>query len=224
MGCDIHIVIERLDDGVWREVPYRRIRTAAPPPTNAAVATAPECFTMRNYDLFGILADVRNGVGFAGVRMGDGWPSIAPDRGLPDGFSVKAVAPDPNRPDDGPRWLGDHSFTWVSLDELKAFPWDAIVTTLYGVVSAADYERLSAVGDAPTEYSGGIVGRDIAVYDPTAYAKARETGTLVKEPYVRMCWPESARGATGDWPGPVIPWLTQLSDGRPLRLILGFDS
>ena len=44
------------------------------------------------------------------------------------------------------------------------------------------------------------------------------------DPYVRMSWTETAREATNDWPGKVIPWLDSLSDGRPLRLVLGFDS
>jgi hypothetical protein len=39
-----------------------------------------------------------------------------------------------------------------------------------------------------------------------------------------MGWPETARSATYDWPGKVIPWLEQLAAGRPLRLVIGFDS
>ena len=223
MGCDIHIVIQREETpGNWREIVYQTEPYGNKKPVDG-FPVAPAPFMNRNYDLFGLLADVRNGSGFAGIVTGDGWSSIAPDRGLPEGFDEEAVAPDPTRPK-GPRSLGDHSFTWVTLDELKAFPWDSTVTQLYGCVKASEYEALVAVGETPTQYSGGIFGPDTHVYSPHDYALAKDFGELVKEPYVRMSWPETARSATHDWPGTVIPWLDSLAEGRALRLILGFDS
>lgn len=225
MGCDIHIVIQRQDEtGAWQNVQWQ----AAPWNENqkllSGVPVAPDVFDSRNYDLFGILADVRNGRGFAGIQMGEGWPSIAPERGLPEGFSENAIAPDPQYPEEGPKYLGDHSFTWVSLDELKAFPWDTSESWLYGCVPADEYERLSADGKGPTSYSGGVSGLGIHVYEPDAYKKAKAMKVLPERPYVRMGWPETAREATNDWPGKVLPWLDTLAAGRPLRLVLGFDS
>ncbi len=215
MGCDIHIAIQCQEpDGQWVNVPWQQVWTyegadkAVP-----GIPVAPDVFRSRNYDLFGILADVRNGSGFAGIHTGDGWPSIAPGRGLPEGVS---------EPDDYS--LGDHSFTWVSLDELKAFPWDTTQTTLYGVVPAEDYERLSAAGESPTSWSGGISGHGIVTYETDQYRAVKAAGLLSKRPYVRMSWPETARTATYDWPGKVFPWLDELAAGRPLRLVMGFDS
>ncbi len=227
MGCDIHIVIQRQEaDGSWIELPWQRepyTFKGARPAVNG-FPVAPACFSDRNYDLFAILADVRNGSGFAGIKTGEGWPSIAPDRGLPDGFDSNAVLPCPMYREYGPRYIGDHSFTWVSLDELKAFAWDTVSTRLYGVVSADDYERLSASNQAPTSYCGDTSGPGIKVYSPEAYAKAKANGTLVKRPHVRMHWMETAREATNDYPSVVIPWLDSLADGKPLRLVIGFDS
>lgn len=215
MGCDIHLVIQRKEaDGNWHEVPYQH-KWNEDQPTAPNVAQAPWIFRNRNYDLFGILADVRNG---------RGWPSIAPDRGLPVEFSEKIVAPDPNYPDDGPRSLGDHSFTWIGLEELKAFDWDGTRAKLYGVVPADRYEVLTQSGDAPKEYSGHITGPGIIVYTPEQYRAVKTAGTLAPRPYVRMSWAESAREATYDWPGKIVPWLEKLADGRPLRLVMGFDS
>lgn len=225
MGCDIHIVIQRQElDGTWREIPYQRVWWNLGHVPIDGVLVAPEEFTTRNYNLFGILANVRNGRGFAGCQTGDGWPSIAPDRGFPPGFDADAVASDPHYPNEGPRALGDHSYTWVGLDELRAFPWNAVVTKLYGIVPADEYENLLKTGDQPTSYSGGVYGHGIKVYEPSEYQFAKQTGTLVSRPYVRMSWDETARSATNDWPGQVIPWLEKLAEGKPLRLVLGFDS
>lgn len=74
-------------------------------------------YTDRNYTVFGILADVRNGSGFAGCDLGDPVVPIAPDRGLPDDLSDAAYV-----------WFrhhgGDHSDTWVMLSELLEHDWD----------------------------------------------------------------------------------------------------
>lgn len=225
MGCDIHIVIQRQDEsGAWREVPWQEVWSHEKAAPIEGVALAPDVFRARNYDLFGILADVRNGTGFAGIQMGEGWPSIAPYRGYPEGFNEDDVLPNPRWPEEGPRSMGDHSATWVSLDELKAFQWDATESWLYGVVPAKEYEALSVAGEAPKSYCGGISGDGIGTYEPDAYKQAKALGRLPERPHVRMGWPETARQATNDWPGKVLPWLDSLAAGRPLRLVLGFDS
>lgn len=240
MGCDIHICIQVQDpDGSWREVPYvrepwgareapaaewarqrwARVDAAA----SRGDAVLPSCFASRCYDLFGILADVRNGSGFAGCVTGTGWKSIAAGRGWPEGFDASTLVPD----DEGvPRYMGDHSYTWVSLEELLAFDWDGEHAQLYGVVPADEYERLKESGEAPTSYSGGISGPGIKTYTPEDYEAAKRAGgrALAERPHVRMRWIETARQATGDWPGKVLPKLHAMAAGRPLRLVLGFDS
>ena len=227
MGCDIHIAIQRKETDGWREITYQDepydFQKEKGVTIRPGIPVAPAGFHDRNYDLFGILADVRNGSGFAGVTTGEGWPSIAPGRGWPEGFNEESGGACPNYPEDGPRYMGDHSFTWVGLDELKAFNWDGIGTTLYGVVSAAQYENMMP-GEKPTAWCGGVSGKDVQVYDRPGYLEAKRMNRLAKDSYVRIAWQESARSATGDWPGTVIPWLEQLAEGKPLRLIIGFDS
>jgi len=223
MGCDIHIVIQAQDpNGVWQEIVYQDTPWQKDKATIPGIPVAPDGFDGRNYDLFGILANVRNGSGFAGIETGSGWPSIAPDRGWPDEFDAEQVALTPEYPEDGPRFMGEHSFTWVSLDELKAFPWDATKSTLYGVVPANEYEVLKKHHAKPRCYSGSVGGPGIE----TVTAKVWDEGNppICQRPYVQMSWEETAREATNDWPEQVIPWLESLAAGRPLRLVLGFDS
>lgn len=226
MGTDIHVVIQRQESGGgWLEVVYQREPyTFEKDQTNiAGIPVAPTGFDDRNYDLFAILGNVRNGHGFAGVEICSGWPFISDCRGLPVDITEDTVAPNPRYPEDGPRSIGYHSFTWVSLDELKSFDWDGTMTMQTGCVAAKDYEALGP-GETPQKYCGGVNGPHVHIYQPDDYREKKSASALVAQPYVRMRWPESARVATSDWPGRVIPWLEELADGRPLRLVIGFDS
>ena len=129
MGCDIHIAIEVQQAGSWQEVSYARVfrfQRDANPEIGHGLLVCPDQFRNRCYDLFAILANVRNGTGFGGCLTGNGWPSIAADRGFPCGFNPDAVAADPLCPEDGPKWMGDHSFTWLGLEELESFDWDVV--------------------------------------------------------------------------------------------------
>ena len=66
----------------------------------------PEPFGDRNYSVFAFLAGVRN---YSEV------PPISEPRGLPDDID-----------DDGDGdYFGDHSYSWLSLDELLKFDYDA---------------------------------------------------------------------------------------------------
>lgn len=245
MGCDIHIVIQVQEpSGAWKDVPYQDELWECEKEAVAKgdkdnywyreyrddLPVAPEVFHNRNYDLFGILANVRNGRGFAGIPTGQGWPSIAPGRGFPDGIDPESY----NRGDDDAYvrgvpsgYMGDHSFTYVTLNELQAFDWDGVSTTLYGVISEEEYLTRKDAGTVtgPDSYCGDISGNGIGVYSNAAsYEQAKAAGTLAARPFVRISWVETAREATYDWPGKVIPFLEGIGKGRPVRLLLGFDS
>lgn len=81
-------------------------------------------FDWRSYGMFGFLAGVRN---YSAV------PPIAESRGLPEGYV-----------DYFEGYLGDHSFSWLSLDELIAFDYDAPVE-----------DRRIMVQVAPNSWNGG---------------------------------------------------------------------
>lgn len=105
MGCDIHSVAidatgTPLTGGNWAD------GKIADPEYGVG---AGEPFGWRSYRVFGFLAGVRN---YSGV------PSISEPRGLPDDLKCDQHA-EP--------WLGDHSFSWLSVAELLAFDYDAPV-------------------------------------------------------------------------------------------------
>ena len=97
MGCDIHC---RAHDADGNDITFRGQWSEADPEYGPG-----EPFGGRNYGVFGFLAGVRN--------YSDVTP-IAEPRGLPDGVK--------NNDDN---WLGDHSFSWLSVAELSAVDYDA---------------------------------------------------------------------------------------------------
>lgn len=121
MGCDIHIFIEVKGHDRWYNVTpevdvwgdYARDENPCPPLLDWVFAPG------RNYGLFALLADVRNGIGVAGVptaRPVQPWKEPA---GLPDDLSpeVQAVM----EYHGAFRKFGDyHSCTYYTVKELEA--------------------------------------------------------------------------------------------------------
>jgi hypothetical protein len=102
MGTDIYFYVEKLgEDGRWYELDDPR-----------------GWYGGRNYDLFAILANVRNGYAVAGIRTGDGFSPLGP-RGLPRDVREEL------------RGLDDedfHSQSWISLREILEYDWDQETT------------------------------------------------------------------------------------------------
>lgn len=119
MGCDIHSIFQRKTATGWEDV-------------------VSEYDQDRDYELFGILAGVR------GLDM-----PIKPRRGMPQDFEVVDSEYHPingvaflspsdreylkansdleladDHPEDAYLWMGDHSYTWYTGDELMAW-WNA---------------------------------------------------------------------------------------------------
>jgi len=174
MGTDIHSIAQVMRDGQWVTV---------------AIGIDGD---QRSYNTFAMLANVRNGTGFAGCRTSTGFPVIHEPRGLPDDLEVDedsdGVLVDKSqlvcawdwdgneKPIDSPEaWrvkyitdedprmsMGDHSFSWCTLAELRAFIENVAKKTetfLVGVVSRADYEEHEKTGK-PYESWYGEDGRD----------------------------------------------------------------
>lgn len=224
MGCDIHEIIEKKQpDGTWKMVET---------PLN----------TWRSYDTFAMLANVRNGYGFAGCPTGAGFIPISPPKGLPSDLSI-----DPDSYDDDVPWLGDHSFSWLTLRELQEYDYDR-ETVKYGVVPEQYYLELKESGQRPESYSGGVSGWSIKTVSPVemdeiiAGRKPRETidpNTAGLAPfiavktkpevaryYVQMEWPIKYRDSAGMILEHIIPAMEAIADGDPdsVRLVFGFDS
>ena len=165
--------------------------------------------------------------------MTDAWPVIAAGRGLPEGFELNAN----NGHDVGlygaDMWIGDHSYTWLTLAELLAYPWKETTAARVGVVSLARFAAKHTGGADYTGWSGGIYGPGITVIGRDE-ALVRLTGEGVAESdqsrvYVQDAWPVTAYEACRWWCDKVMPGLVRYAKEQKVshdqvRLVMGFDS
>ena len=106
----------------------------------------------RNYDLFAILADVRNRHGFN---------PIAATKGFPDDMTPEVR----ERLED---W--GYGNSWYTLKELKEYDWNQTVTHS-GVISEEQYIHMKETGEHPDCWSRACSGRDIVTVDSSTMDK-----------------------------------------------------
>lgn len=239
MGTDIHSIAQVKRDGKW---------------TTVAIGIAGD---IRSYDTFAMLANVRNGRGFAGVRTSTGFPVIHKPRGLPndldrdedngvivdkaqlvcawdwDGKEQPVDSDEARRvsylEDDGCLWLGDHSFSWCTLAELRTFIENVAKKTqthLCGIVTREAYIAHETTGKPYESWCGGLSGPgvDIAGRIGVAY---EEGGLPDFYTHVQTSWPVNA--AEHSMLNEIEAALTLVATRtgtRPedLRFVYGFDS
>ena len=158
MGCDIHIIAEVKKNGKWKRNTdkvfknpyfdmYDKIRKEDPERYEELKKSKwanldefqEDPSDGRNYDWFAILADVRNGRGFAGVSTGEGFNVIAMPKGLPEDLSEEGmkyfctpIAPTPElehdedengvyytSESDATRYVNDYGCEFVTIDGQK---------------------------------------------------------------------------------------------------------
>lgn len=165
MGTDIHGVVQvKKDDGTWQ--------------------TVLGMYRGRNYDLFAILADVRNSYGFAGVSRGDRFEPIADSRGLPSDVNNDNFD------------FGDHSFSWVTLREILDVRWDTSIKRT-GVISAKEFDEWDRT-KPPQSYCGSVGGKDVHTHNENVYMMLKNTNKLpTGNNFVQVYWTETYRGAVG---------------------------
>lgn len=232
MGTDIHAAIEYRESS---EHPWAALKY--PNKYFGKWEDEPEFTTRlpidRDYDLFAILANVRNGRGFAGVITGDGFNVISEQRGLPEDITSEAR-------ESG--CTGEHSATWLSLADLLEFDWEQ-VATLRGVVDAPNFEyfdRMREWNYAPKEWFGDVDGpnvRKVSNEEMRAAIKTVPTGggnsdtaSRIKKAlpniYTHVCWTRTyAQCAEQVWTAILPRMLKHINVGLDnVRLVMNFDS
>lgn len=171
MGTDIHMFAEKKIDGVWTPIKGENINLKWYRETleehknkgkdasyweNVIKEYESEGDTLnciyngRSYDTFAILADVRNGKGFAGVKTGDGFNPISQPKGLPYDVSEEVK-------NESDYWDGDgHSHSWISLKELQNYDWNQ-TTSKTGMVGESEYAHYKNTGK-PDSWSDDVSG------------------------------------------------------------------
>ena len=153
MGCDIHAVLETKVGGKWKLVgEANHTQEAAGEP---AWLNMPEFYHGRNYSLFAVLADVRNGSGFGGCDTGDRIEPIADPRGVPHDASPEYKAWVAKWDCDG------HSHSYHTLFDLLEYDWTREKVTR-GYLDMETYAAwvgyFEEQGDSPKGWCGDVGG------------------------------------------------------------------
>lgn len=213
MGTDIHGVFQRLDKatGQWHDV-------------------ASNYEQDRHYQLFAVLADVRNGYGFAGIPTGEAVKPIAERRGLPADFAMDGDSHpiatlehmDPSRrkyrgADEALEvWMGDHSHTWLTGSEMLAWAESAPEVVKTGILNRAVYEAWDGTS-RPPGYCGGISGRAVVLINDNAVEKEQTPGWT----HIRCTWQSDLRAELAYFFDEVARLVSEHGE---VRFVFGFDS
>jgi hypothetical protein len=228
MGTDIHLQVQgRLPDGTWEFVKRKPFLSY-----DDEGFTWEQDPTGRNYDLFALLAGVRNGYGFAGVYRHEPVTPQFPKRGFPEDY----VGLKDRRSGfftGGDDSIGDHSFTWATLEELRAVPWDLEYQS-GGVIGPETFKKWDRVSE-PEGWSGGIAGPGIKVHDnieefekliSSGEPLENENGRINHYCHVTWTWQPLSDCTFRKWiHGDVMQSLADEYGGAEnIRVLMGFDS
>lgn len=181
-------------------------------------------YTDRNYDMFAMLADVRNGRGFAGVDTGDGFVPIAEPRGFP--LDMSDFMQEESK-------KVEHTPSWLSLDELNAYNWEQ-TTKHRGWVNPPEYKEFLAEGK-PSYCAGSVSGAGIehvSTEEMDKFLAANPDLSLEHDPfrwkiYTLVEWEEYYRESAGRFYTETLPKLREiraLESVLDLRIVFWFDS
>ncbi|WP_149023384.1 hypothetical protein [Listeria aquatica] len=140
MGADIHLFVEKKNqDNEWKAVLYED-------------GSYDGLYDVRNYSVFAILADVRNGYGFAGGDIGDAFNPVSFPKGIPYNASEEFLKVRETWDIDG------HSDSYLTLKELRDFNWDQ-KTMKRGFVDEEGYKeflKTNEVNSWSTDVFGNV--------------------------------------------------------------------
>lgn len=205
----VHDWMEKYRDGFYDEE-----RTE--PKTDWKRAFEDPLYIGRHYDLFAILADVRNGRGFAGDETGGGFVPIAQPRGLPTDATLVART-------ESDRWGVDgHSHSHLTVAEMLAYDWGQ-TTSHWGWVNAEEYGEFKSEGK-PSGWCGGVGGggtRHLTNEQMEERIKSGRTDSC----YTLVEWTETYGESVRGFLDTTLPALASLTvDPSNVRLVFWFDN
>ncbi len=246
MGTDIHMAAEVRKNGKWELVRAKVFKNDWYEPNPAKQNKFNrEKFTNipyddRNYNLFAMLADVRNGYGFAGCITGQHINPISAPKGYPEDLSDELRA-DVERDiystdeyswsDDRPYLSNDHSGSWLTLKELLDYNWEQVHKTI-GYLSKSEYEESIYKGKHPEAWCGGIGGGNTVIVSEQEMIDIIEGRYPVKsyqEYYTQCAFPgRTYKEKAGKFYTETIPALKKLipegGTAEDVRIVFDFDS
>lgn len=224
MGCDIHMHYEIKQDGEWKFYDWRSEFRQGEYSDGSTKYDYDKLFDHplyihRNYNLFAVLANVRNGYGFAGYKTGEGFEPVSMPRGLPQDVTSEVKAESDSLGVDG------HSHSWLSLSELMAYDWEKTVIQ-HGVVSPEEYKSFAENGK-PNSWCSGAGGQKVEHISESAMKMIADGSFKPKEDvhyYTSVSWKESYRASIGNSWFAVMKFLDEHFGADNVRLVFWFDN
>lgn len=253
MGTDIHLIVEQKKNDKWERIdppenfprdPWilNKIANIKEEQRNDPeemydyyVEKLNSWYSERNYNLFAILANVRNSNRYIRVRMMknnkncaveitlNGYNPIIKPRFLPNDCSCCSTWEGNSHDGRESFNFGEHSFSWLTLKELLDYDWTQTKRD-YGVISWEDYKNRKANGltNKPEIYtkSTQVLG---LLYEE---GEVPETEPAENENrYVLIWWNQTCAEAAGGFYKNLIPFLKTIdSNPENIRIVFGFDS
>lgn len=211
MGTDIHGIFQKRTPAGWVDV-------------------TTDYDERRDYQLFSVLAGVRNGYGFAGVPTGEVVQPTDKPRGLPADFPIDGKDAHPvttvelmgwrsKHHEEGEKvevWMGDHSHSWLTGAEILAWAEKAPTVTKTGILDREVYDTWDKTGE-PASYCGGISGSRIVIVNDNAI----EMAAMPHWTHVRCHWESNLRQELGYFFDEVARLVGEHGE---VRFVFGFDS
>ncbi len=210
MGCDIHLTVEVRRNGAWQREPAPAGRDEFA----EKYGHAPRWYSGRHYDMFALLAGVRN---YNGIEP------IAEPRGVPDGASPEYLADAEEYGCDG------HSHSWHTLADLQAYDWTK-TSTHTGIANALQFMVWRADG-RPRSWCRSVLGGSVRIVSNDEMRKAIDrafTVSQLEHLYTEVAWTETAKEACGEF-DKLIADLAALADREhvtpdDVRIVFFFDN
>lgn len=210
MGTDIHGVFQKRTATDWEDVPSKYDER-------------------RHYQLFAVLAGVRNGYGFAGTPTGEAVTPISDPRGIPADFRMDGEThPVASRELMGRRaqyhaqgepveiWMGDHTHSWLTGAEILAWAERAPCVVKTGIVSREQYAKLDREA-GPDAWCGMISGHGIVIVNDNAVEMEATPGWT----HVRVHWESALKRYLAYFFDEVARLVSEHGE---VRFVFGFDS
>ena len=231
MGTDIHLAVEAKIDNVWTLIACEHtainLHNLLPLFPNGTKEENSEYWANdpagRNYNVFAFLAGVRNGSGFAGVYRHKPVAPLFEGRGFPLDRS-----PLPLDEYGDQAYLGEHSETWASYQELAAAPWGLVFKSA-GIVPVNAVPFPYQDGWKPESWCGGISGPGIVVWNSYKEWEAAGfpgKGETTDWHHVRLVWEWAPLIDSGfhRWVRGPLAKAAEHYGPQNLRVLMGFDS
>lgn len=169
------------------------------------------CCTLRNYRVFAVLADVRNGLGFNPIDY---------PRGLPDDVTEEVKEESDSYGEDG------HSHSYLTLREIKEFDWDGQFVDRTDFIPMSEYMQFKANGKLSKCDWGFFSGCTFLSNEQMDNLIAQ--GNVSDQFYTSVQWKQSYRDAVSPFCENDIPILEILlgkdGDEDDLRIVFFFDN